>query len=55
MLSSDSWAGPEEENAVLLGRALALKPVPEGPRVYEPDSTNGQTAKGKESNLVEIY
>ena len=24
--------------AVLLGRALAWKPVPEGPRVYEPDS-----------------
>ena len=23
----------------LLGRALARKPVPEGPRVYEPDST----------------
>ena len=36
-MSSDSWAGPEEEKAVLLGRALAWKPVPEGPRVYEPD------------------
>ena len=27
------------EKAVLLGRALAWKPVPEGPRVYEPDTS----------------
>ena len=31
--------GPAHElHAVCLGRALAWKPVPEGPRVYEPDN-----------------
>ena len=37
LLVLDFRVGPEERKAVFLGRALAWKPVPEGPQVYEPN------------------
>ena len=37
VLSVDDWAALLVYHFRLLGRALVWKPVPEGPRVYEPD------------------